>query len=38
MEEFFSFIVDMNHVRPLTDGFTNQRVLNIKDAEKIYKA
>jgi hypothetical protein len=25
----FSFIKDMNHVRPPTDGFTNQRVLNI---------
>ena len=28
----------MNHVRPLFDGFTNQRNLNIKDVEKIYKA
>jgi hypothetical protein len=28
----FSFIVDMNHVRPPTDGFTNQRVLNIENA------
>ena len=34
----FSFVVDMNHVRPPTDGFTNQRVLNIENAKKIYKA
>ena len=31
----FSFIVDMNHVRPPTDGFTNQRVLNIENAKKV---
>ena len=30
----FSFVVDMNHVRPPTDGFTNQRVLNIENAKK----
>ena len=34
----FSFIMDTNHVKPLTDGFTNQRVLNIEDATKMYKA
>ena len=34
----FSFIVDMNHVRPPTDGFTNQHVLNIENAKKVYKA
>ena len=34
----FSFKVDMNHVRPPTDGFTNQRVLNIENAKKVYKA
>ena len=34
----FSFIVDMNHVRPPTDGFTNQRVLNIENAKKVYEA
>ena len=37
MEEIFSFIVDMNHVRPPTDGFINLRVLNIENAKKIYK-
>ena len=34
----FSFKVDMNHVRPPTDDFTNQRILNIENAKKIYKA
>ena len=34
----FSFVVDMNHVKPPTDGFTNQHVLNIENAIKIYKA
>ena len=28
----------MNHVRPPTDSFINQRVLNIESAKKIYKA
>ena len=28
----------MNHVRAPTDGFTNQRVLNVENAKKIYKA
>ena len=28
----------MNHVRPTTDGFTNQHVLNIENAKKMYKA
>ena len=31
---YFSFIVDMNHVKPPTDGFTNQRVFNIENAKK----
>ena len=30
----FSFIVDMNHVRPPTDGFTYQRVHNLENAKK----
>ena len=34
----FSFIIDMNSIRPPTNGFTNQRVLNIRNAKKIYKA
>ena len=29
--------MDMSHVRPPTDGFTNQRVLNIENAKKVYK-
>ena len=37
-ERNYFFIVDTNHVRPPTDGFTNQRVLNIENAKKIYKA
>ena len=37
-ERDFSFKMDMNHVRHPTDGFTNQRVLNIENAKKIYKA
>ena len=28
----------MNHVRPLTDGFINQRVFNIENEKKINKA
>ena len=34
----FSFKVNMNRIRPPTDGFTNQRVLNIENAKKVYKA
>ena len=34
-ERDFSFIVDMNHERPPTDGFTNQRVFNIENAKKL---
>ena len=33
----FSFIVDMNQVKPPIDDFTNQRVLDIENAKKIYK-
>ena len=32
------FIVDVNHVRPPTDSFTNQLVSNIENAKKIYKS
>ena len=28
----------MNHIKSLTDGFTNQRVFNIEFTNKIYKA
>ena len=34
----FFFVVDMNHLRPPTNGFTEQRVLNIENAIKVYKA
>ena len=34
----FSFIEDMNHARPPTDGFTNQQFFNIENAKKVYKA
>ena len=34
----FSFMVDTDHVRTPTNGYTNQRVLNMKNAEKVYNA
>ena len=33
-----SFIVDMNHVKPLSDDFTNHRIFDIENGKNIYKA
>lgn len=30
--------VNVKHVRALTNGFTNQSILNLENANKIYKA
>ena len=39
MEDIYIFfIVDTNHGRPPTDGFINQRVLSIENAQNVYKA